>query len=174
MSFDRNAYAQHYATILDRWIGHGPSLVELGAFRGSGLAVWCDLFPDGEIVGLDVRLEHFFQNLPVLRSRGAFAANIPTVLEFDAYAPDTSGLEAKLGERPIDIFIDDGPHKEVPSLRTAGQMRALMAPRFTYVVEYVNSIYSGLHDIFAGCEIEQVAKGLVVITEGVSPRDAEA
>jgi hypothetical protein len=166
MGLDRNGYAPAYADILRRWIGQGPALVELGAFRGSGLALWCELFTDGHIVGLDVDLEHFRENEPALRARGAFSERTPDVLQFDAYSPDTTSLEQSLDGRRIDVFIDDGPHKEDPSCLVAARILPLLADRFTYVVEDVDEIYGCLREVFAGCRIEQVSRGLVVIDEG--------
>lgn len=170
MGFDRNGYAPAYSQILERWIGGAPTLVELGAFRGSGLALWSDLFPDGHVIGLDVELDHFVENLAALRSRGAFAHGVPPVLRFDAYAPDVDVLGAALSGRTIDIFIDDGPHREEPSCTTAERVRPLLSDRFTYVIEDCDELYGCLPRIFVGCEVRQQAPGLVVITEGLSDR----
>lgn len=163
MSLDRNGYAYDYAEILGPWIGYRPVLVELGAFRGSGLALWCELFPDGQVIGLDVELDHFHENLDALRARGAFAALAPEVVQFDAYDPDTTALERALGGRRIDIFIDDGPHKELPSRRTAECIRPLLAENFMYVIEDVTYAFGFLSEVFAGSRIERVGKGLVVV-----------
>ena len=165
MSLDRNGYAPAYSQLLARWVGSPVVLFELGAFRGSGLALWSDLFPDGTVVGLDVELDHFEQNLPQLIERGAFRSGVPDVLRFDAYAPDVVALTEVLKGRPIDVFIDDGPHKEEPSCLTAARIRPLLAPRFTYVIEDCDEIYACLAGTFAGCSIRQEARGLVVITE---------
>ncbi len=166
MSFDRNAYAPAYARIMQRWVGQAPLLVELGAFRGSGLAVWCDLFPEGRVIGLDVSLQHFNQNVDNLRSRGAFSAYVPQVLQFDAYEPDADAVRRALDGRTIDVFIDDGPHKEAPSCLVAERLRPLLSHPFTYVIEDVDGIYDCLRRIFPDSDIQQVARGLVVITEG--------
>ena len=165
MGFDRNGYAPAYSEILDRWIGRSPLVVELGAFRGSGLALWCDLFPGGRVIGLDVSLKHFHQNTKNLLARGAFSSYVPQVLRFDAYEPDIRALEESLDGRLIDVFIDDGPHKDLPSCLVAERVRPLLAPEFTYVIEDVNTVYDCLHRIFASCNVEQFAEGLVVITE---------
>jgi hypothetical protein len=63
-------------------------IVELGILRGVGLAVWCDLFPNARVIGLDVDLSHFSENEANLRKRGAFQQNSPSVFEFDELAPD--------------------------------------------------------------------------------------
>lgn len=105
MAPDRNGYAEVYARLLadlDPW-----TMVELGVFRGESLAVWCDVFPDTVIYGLDVDLSRYHEHYQTLRDRGAFRSNYPFVYEFDAYEPDAPELEGLDG---IDLFIDDGPH----------------------------------------------------------------
>jgi len=170
MGFDRNGYAPAYSEILDRWIGRNPLVVELGVFRGSGLAVWCDLFPEGRVIGLDVSLKHFHRNIKNLLARGAFSSNMPELLQFDAYESHTKALQMALDGRPIDVFIDDGPHKEFPSCLLAERVRPLLAPEFTYIIEDVDIVYGCLHRIFADCDVKKLADGLVVITERVVGR----
>ena len=105
MAADRNGYAEVYARLLadlDPW-----TMVELGVFRGESMAVWCDVFPDTVIYGLDVDLSRYYEHYPTLRERGAFRSNYPFVYQFDAYEPDAPEFEGLDG---IDLFIDDGPH----------------------------------------------------------------
>jgi len=165
MGFDRNGYAEPYAAILARWLDSDPTFVELGIFMGSSLALWCDLFPTGRIIGLDVSLEAYEEHRPRLVERGAFARNAPVVRTFDAFAPDPTVLEALLGGRTIDVFVDDGPHKELPSCLTAAAVRPLLSDRFTYIVEDSAEIYPCLRETFAGCRVEDTGRGLIVITE---------
>jgi len=165
MGFDRNGYATAYSQILARWVGRETVLVELGAFRGSGLALWSDLFKGGTVIGLDVELHHFAAGLPGLLERGAFRSGTPAVLRFDAYAPDVSELKEALDGRSIDVFIDDGPHKAEPSCLTAERIRPLLSSRFTYVIEDCDEIYDCVEKVFSDCSIRQEAPGLVVITE---------
>jgi hypothetical protein len=127
MGPDRNGYADVYAEVLS---GLSPStVVELGVFQGVSLAMWCDLFPDACVVGLDLDFVRFDAHLSTLKERGAFAGSLPMLLEFDAYGT----VAPQVG--PVDLFIDDGPHTE-PAIRNVLSLFApQMAPDGAYVVE---------------------------------------
>jgi len=134
MSPERHGYADDYARLLSRW--QSPTIVEVGVFQGASLAVWCDLFPQGRVIGLDFDLSRFWQHRPVLKEAGAFVLSEPvTVSMWDAYAPDLPSLDAALGGRTVDVLIDDGPHTDVAVLTVLDVMLPRMSPQFTYIVE---------------------------------------
>ena len=165
MSRIHHDYAPSYARHLARWLADGarPVIVEVGILKGSGLAIWCDLFPLGTVVGLDIDLSHFRENLPDLRARGAFRRNEPELLVFDSYAPDVSGLVGLLGERRIDVVIDDGPHSIEAITATAAALRPLLADRFTYFVEDNPDGLGPASEVLAPARSECGSGGLVVL-----------
>jgi cephalosporin hydroxylase len=127
MAADRNGYADLYAQVLD---GLDPRLVvELGVFQGVSLAIWCDLFPDAHVVGLDLDFSRYHHHKQFLTDRGAFSLSRPSLVKFDAYSPRRPSL------RNIDLFVDDGPHTE-PAIRNVLSLFApFMPPGSVYVVE---------------------------------------
>lgn len=127
MAPDRNGYAEVYAQLLE---GFDPQhVVELGVFQGVSLAIWCDLFPDAHVVGLDLEFGRFDTHRPFLTAQGAFNVNSPSLVKFDAYSSDLPDLHM------IDLFVDDGPHTE-PAIRNCLSLFApRMAPGGIYVVE---------------------------------------
>lgn len=130
MAADRNGYAEVYARLLD---GLDPwTMVELGVFRGESLAVWCDVFPDTVIYGLDVDLSRYHEHYQTLRDRGAFRFNYPFVYQFDAYEPDEPEFEGLDG---IDLFIDDGPHTADAIENVLRLFGPMMNDGAVYVVE---------------------------------------
>jgi predicted O-methyltransferase YrrM len=130
MGDDRHGYAEMYAKVLD---GLNPQMVvELGVFTGVSMAMWCDLFPEAMIVGLDLEFGRFRQNEADLRDRGAFTANFPLLHEWDAYGDDTDFLADLPG---IDLFVDDGPHTRDAIENTVRLVGPLMNPGSVYVVE---------------------------------------
>ena len=164
MSASRNGYAEAYAALLAPWVGSGPTLVELGVFKGTSLAIWCDLFPSGRVIGMDVELERFRRNVPRLRRRGAFVAAEPVALEFDAFQPDTGALVDALAGRRIDIFIDDGPHEPSAQIAVARAIAPLLATDALYIIEDVTGeAPSGLEGIMPTRRIRRVG-GLVVVS----------
>lgn len=130
MAADRNGYAEVYARLLD---GLDPwTVVELGVFRGESLAVWCDVFPDANVWGLDLDLSRFAEHRQTLTDRGAFRSNYPTLVTFDAYSPDADEVAFLDG---IDLFIDDGPHTADAIENVLRLFGPMMNPGGVYVVE---------------------------------------
>lgn len=50
-----HGYADDYAEFLAPFLGTDPPPVvaEFGILRGTGLAIWCDLFPRSRVLGLE-------------------------------------------------------------------------------------------------------------------------
>jgi hypothetical protein len=129
-------YAQTYTRYLQKFLNRrNVCLAEFGILKGSGLAVWCDLFPDGKILGFDIDLSHYLSNRQYLIKRGAFRAAIPEVYEFDQLATDVSILEAALRNRTLDIVIDDGLHSLISILNTWEAARPYLSSDFIYIIE---------------------------------------
>lgn len=130
MAANRNGYAQVYSALLtglDPWV-----VVELGVFRGESLAIWCDLFPDAQIYGLDLEWDRFNHHKHILIERGAFRLNFPTLVTFDAYSTDTDEIDYFEG---IDFFVDDGPHTEDAISNALRLFAPMMNEGGVYVIE---------------------------------------
>jgi cephalosporin hydroxylase len=127
MAADRNGYADLYARVL---ADLDPRLVvELGVFQGVSLAIWCDLFPKANVVGLDLDFRRFHAHEQLLIGQGAFDRFRPSLITFDAYSDDPPELDM------IDLFVDDGPHTEPAIRNVLGLFGPMMAPGGVYVVE---------------------------------------
>ncbi len=127
------AYAQHLRSFVrDR---RRLTLLEVGILKGSGLAIWSDLFPDARILGLDIDLSHARDHWPVLEARGAFAANNVELHEFDQLGGTADDLAALLKEDRLDVVIDDGLHSEPAILGTLACVMPFLASDFVYFVE---------------------------------------
>lgn len=130
MGTDRNGYADTYARLLD---GMKPQrVVELGVFQGVSMALWCELFPEAEVIGLDLSLDRYHANVTALKGRGAFTVNSPLLHEWDAYSDDAEFLR-DLGA--IDVFVDDGPHTLDAIENVLRLVSPLMADGGVYVIE---------------------------------------
>ena len=146
--FDKlgNNYGKAYAEILD---GITPDvLIELGVLTGVSLAVWCELYPDCQVIGLDVDLERM--DWDGLVSNGAFKLNRPSVFVWDAFDPQPLPTPVR-----VDVFIDDGPHRVEAIRRTAQFMKPLMNDGGRYVVEDVPEAAQVLRDIWPDHEVKQ-------------------
>lgn len=140
-------YAEHLAPFvasrLDRL-----TVVEVGILRGTGLAIWAELFPNADIIGLDIDLSHTKENLPELKARGAFAKSEPELSVFDQFLDGEAKMKEILGTRRIDIFIDDGFHSVETILNTFRAALPFLADRFVYFVEDNDDVAPLLADAF--------------------------
>lgn len=143
---DGNDYAPAFAELLDGV--RVDTIVELGVLTGVSLAMWCDLYPDAQVVGLDVDLSRV--EWDDLVSRGAFKLNRPQMFEWDAFAPEPI-REVSM----IDVFVDDGPHK-VEAIRTVAEfMKPLMRDGGRYIVEDVPEALDVLRDVWSDREVKR-------------------
>ncbi len=151
MSFNLHGYAIAYSAFLKPMIEVASekslTLVEVGILKGTGLAIWCDLFPNAKILGLDIDTEHCRKNIPNLKAAGAFQRNQPELYEFDQYEAHEDSVSRILGNRTIDIFIDDGIHKREAIIPTFRAMKPHLSHNFVAFIEDNASIATELRDL---------------------------
>lgn len=141
-----NDYAPAFAELLDGV--QVNTIVELGVLTGVSLAMWCELFPDAQVVGLDIDLNRV--EWDDLVSRGAFKLNRPLMFEWDAFAPEPIREVST-----IDVFVDDGPHK-VDAIRTVAEfVKPLMNPGGRYIVEDVPEAFEVLQEVWPDREVKR-------------------
>lgn len=130
-------YAPSYAEHLLPFVRSGQRvvLIEAGILRGSGLALWSDLFPNGRIIGLDIDLSHVRENLPALKSRGAFRGGDPELYEYDQFVDESEKVRTLLGGDRIDVYIDDGLHAEQTILQSFASVQPFLAKRCVCFIE---------------------------------------
>jgi hypothetical protein len=112
------------------------TILEVGILRGTGLALWCDLFPDARVIGVDIDLSHMQENWTRLQELGAFRQNTPEIHEFDQLdegAPER--LRQIVGPDRINLAIDDGLHSAPAILNTLRAALPLLHDRFVYFIE---------------------------------------
>jgi hypothetical protein len=113
------------------------TLLEVGILNGTGLAIWCDLFPNARVIGLDLDLSNFEKNRSFLEGVGAFSMNKPELFEFNQLdllrAQDV--LKQVLGNTVVDIAIDDGCHSIESIEVTLAAMLPHLAKKFVYFIE---------------------------------------
>ena len=146
-----HAYAKKYAEYL---VGLRPFqqtglvIAEFGILRGTGLAIWCDLFPHARVIGFDIDLSHFRSNFSNLKARGAFADNVPEVFPFDQFFNNENYLAEILNGDKIALAIDDGIHMDNAILTTFESVFDHMADEFVYFIEDNASVHRALRVAF--------------------------
>jgi hypothetical protein len=160
------AYAQHLRSFVrDR---RRLTLLEVGILKGSGLAIWSDLFPDARILGLDIDLSHARDHWPVLESRGAFAANNVELHEFDQLAGTADDLAALLKEDRLDVVIDDGLHTEPAVLRTLACVMPFLASDFVYFVEDNRNVHQVIARLYPQFSVKSYGELTVILPPSTS------
>ena len=139
-------YADIYSRYLIPFIGR-PNLtvIEVGVLKGSGLAIWADLFPNARIIGLDIDPSHFENNHVELLRRGAFSQNQPEIHVFDQLQDGPDRMSEILGGRKVDIFIDDGLHSPDAIVSSLAALRPHLADDFVVIIEDIGA--GALQDI---------------------------
>jgi hypothetical protein len=163
-----HGYAEAYSKALAPFLLRRDAVltvVEIGILHGSGLAMWSTLFPNADIIGLDIDLEYTTTNLPFLRARGAFATEDPELHRFDQFKDDENTISKILSGRKIDICIDDGYHSPTTVMNTAEAIAPHLSNEFVYVVEDLDSASELLAPRFSHWTIVQEGE-LAIATRG--------
>lgn len=161
----RHGYAKEYSHYLRPYLANGRhvTLAEFGILEGSGLAIWCDLFRKGRILGLDIDLEHINRNMERLRELGAFADNAPELCEFDQFLDNEPYLGRILGGDKIDICIDDGFHSVESILTTMKSVYPHLADRFVYFIEDSEVVHREIRTRYPELTVEHSGEMTVVL-----------
>ena len=168
-----HSYAADYSRCLSRFVGKNIVLAEFGILRGTGLAIWCDIFADARVIGFDIDLSHFRNNLDYLKSRGAFESNSPELHEYDQFLDNREYLRGVLSKAKIDVCIDDGLHSEATIIATLDSVLPHLAEDFVYIVEDNDEIYPLLRDRYSQLKVENCGYLTVLLpgTPGGLKRD---
>lgn len=163
-----HGYGDTYARCLAPFLGQANlTLGEFGVLKGTGLAIWCDLFPNARVMGFDIDLGHFEENRAKLLNRGAFKAQYPELYEYDQLLDGSELLGKLLGDNTFDIVIDDGLHSIESIVKTWRSVRPHLSERFVYLIED----YKGLLEIcgaeFDGYDTNAVDM-ITVVSRGIS------
>jgi hypothetical protein len=119
-------YAQHLARFRDRPI----RLLEIGVYRGGGMAMWSKyLGSQAELVGLDI------DEAAIRAVRGRF----PVVLGDQADPEVLLKLNAEYG--PFDVIIDDGGHTMQQQIITIETLFPLLNDGGVFIVEDTHTSY---------------------------------
>ena len=151
-----HGYAPKYAQYIKPYLGSHcrPTIMEIGILRGTGLAVWSDLFPSSRVLGLDIDLSHTRANMRALKVMGAFCESDPELYEFDQFAPDSNSLAAFLKGDRVDICIDDATHESKAIMQTLEHVMPHMNESFVYFVEDNGTICNEIRARYPGYQIE--------------------
>lgn len=167
-----HGYGPTYARYLHPFLDSKDiTIAEFGILKGTGLAIWCDLFIDARVLGFDIDLSHFKENRSRLVQRGAFKRTTPEVHEYDQLVDGSAVLGDILKGARLDVVIDDGLHSIDAIVKTWRSVRPHLADRFVYFIEDYDDFPRHVGSEFDGFEV--TAGGLMtVVSRGVEVGDS--
>ncbi len=165
-----HGYGRDYSRYLNTFSYDDRIVVaEFGVLMGTGLAIWCDLFPNARVLGFDIDTNHFESNRQYFLDQGAFSSNSPEVHKYDQFVENTEYLGEILKGDTIDVCIDDGCHFDEAILCTMRSVIPHLSDRFVYFIEdnseirtEINSSYPVLN-VFSRGRMTVVDRGLNAI-----------
>ena len=126
---------------------------EVGILNGTGLAIWCDLFPNSRCIGLDIDISNIKRNMDRLLELGAFGDNSPELYEYDQFVDSTELLDQILDGDKVDIFMDDGIHHDDAIMTTLRSVWPHLSDQFIYFVEDNCNVYKKIEPEYPRCSI---------------------
>ena len=164
MSEIANYYAPIYSSYMKDYLNRKTIiLVECGILRGTGLAIWSDLFPRGRIIGLDIDLDNIHNNMSNLKNSGAFKNNNLELYEFDQFQDNVEKFKCILKGDKISIFIDDGVHADEAIIKTMLSVHPFLSDYFLYIIEDNKHVHKKIRKIFPKFNVKDY-DALTVIT----------
>lgn len=163
-----HGYAGKYSEYMLPFVNRKEPLVlaEFGILKGSGLAIWCDLFPSAKVMGFDIDLGHTKGNMDHLKRLGAFQQNQPELHEFDQLIDNSELLGGILNENKIDICIDDGLHSFDSILTTMKSVLPYLADNFVYFVEDNAEVHKEIRSLYPDFAVDNDGEFTVVTNRG--------
>ena len=165
MSAKHHGYAPFYAKHLLKFLNNdfGGVIIEIGILKGSGLAIWSDLFPNNLVYGLDIDLNHTQRNMPNLINKGAFKNNNVELFEYDQFADNKDLLKKILKQKKISILIDDGFHSNKSTLNTVRDCGNYLADEFVCFIEDNSTVHKKIKKQYPHFEVFN-NKGLTILS----------
>ncbi len=160
-----HAYAAAYARHLERFLpqrGKRIAIAEIGILKGTGLALWSELFPSARVIGLDIDPSNFRDNEAYLRSKGAFATGTIEAHEFDQFLDNREQLASILEDDKISVIIDDGHHSVESIVSTARSATPFLTDAFVYFIEDNASVSDLLREQFPDCRVSSYGELTVI------------
>lgn len=159
-----HGYVRMYAKYLSSFVqDQGPIvLAEIGILKGTGLAIWSDLFGKGRILGFDIYLGHIRQNMKFLKERGAFKNGDPELHEFDQFQDNEKLLSGILHGDKLNICIDDGVHTNEAIITTLQSVIPHLAEKFVYFIEDNKSVHKELRVLYPNLKVDSFGQFTVI------------
>jgi len=145
MSGKYHDYSKCYAAWLNKWrqrVEQSPQdfnpllVAEVGILKGSGLAIWSDLFGcDAQIHGFDRYLQNTLDNMDFMKSRGAFAKDNLQLHTMEQTKNNSALIQEIAKGQKFAFVIDDGYHRSKSMQLTFDSFKSSLHQNFLYIIE---------------------------------------
>jgi len=159
-----HGYAQKYSEYLLPFVKKNESFIiaEFGILKGTGLAIWSDLFPRARIIGLDIDLGHINENMDNLKKLGAFRNNQPELYEYDQLMENSEYIGKILKDEKINICIDDGFHSSESIINTLKSVFPYLADNFVYFIEDNKDVHREIRSLYPEFKVDNAGELTVI------------
>eukprot|EP00416_Gambierdiscus_australes_P016128 CAMPEP_0171063546 /NCGR_PEP_ID=MMETSP0766_2-20121228/5729_1 /TAXON_ID=439317 /ORGANISM="Gambierdiscus australes, Strain CAWD 149" /LENGTH=233 /DNA_ID=CAMNT_0011519475 /DNA_START=137 /DNA_END=838 /DNA_ORIENTATION=+ len=144
-----HGFAPVYAAFINRLRAQGVeplAVAEVGVLKGTGLAIWSEIFNQSMIYGFDIDLSNYESNLQALKWKG-FNDSRVTVSTLDQTEVDSTLLEHLFGSQRLSMVVDDGCHTVPCANNTFLSFFPYLASRFLYFIEDTRHLDALLEEI---------------------------
>lgn len=138
-----HGYSEFYEKLFYDIKHENVSLLEIGIFKGNGLAIWSKYFYNGKVYGLDIGTKSFENNKNFFKKiDDSVFNNLEKIYISDS--SNTFEVE-KLNLPQFDIIIDDGMHTLDSQYKTFCNFHKYLNHRGIYVIEDI--VDCNLHEL---------------------------
>lgn len=127
---EAHGYAPLYAQSLINFLDdeqNEDAIIEIGVLKGSGVAMWCHLFPSSTVYGFDVDLSHIKDDIRLFKNLKLYY--------YDQFGNNEEHLKSILGSKKVKIVVDDGFHSNHTILKTLNDLSDYLSKNFIYFIE---------------------------------------
>jgi hypothetical protein len=171
----RHGYHRFYDQVLQHLYGHPIRMVEIGVLDGDSLKAWQTMFDADKSTIYGISWPETVQ------VKNKLDANVHVLYRDQSNCMHLDDIARTVGEKALDLVIDDGSHEPGHQLKTLVKLFPRVAPGGLYVIEDIEtsywdaqgaSIYGyGLRDVGAGRR-GSIMTALKLLAEVVNQRYA--
>lgn len=111
------------------------NILEIGILKGTGLAIWSEVFPKSTLFGFDWDLSNFEKNYEYLLEQGAFKSHKPNLFQYDQFKDNSNWLKENFSKISFDIIIDDAYHSDESIINSFEELIPYFSEEFIYIIE---------------------------------------
>lgn len=158
-----NDYSKIYAKYLKNKIF--SRILEIGVLKGTGLAIWSELYPNADLYGFDWDLGNFKINEKTLISKGAFKNSKPNLFQYNQLKNNKDWLRDNFSKVKFDFVIDDALHKDESIINSFIEIEEYLNNEFVYIIEDNRNAWRKLQKLYPQYHFENQSRVTVVTTK---------